>query len=194
MVLPGLTPVPPQSYARSCPDLTPVLCPVLPGSYPRSCPVLLTVLPGLTPGPARGLPTVLPGLTHGPAWSYPWSCPGFTHGPNRSHARSCLVLPLVQPWSYPWSCPSLTPGPALILFPVLPGLTPGAALAQVQAGLQAVLSVQQVGQVVEDGGQLQDVLAAADVPKLQTSLLWVYTNREGFVSNRKQQTQSPVLV
>lgn len=49
--------------------------------------------------------------------------------------------------------------------------TSGASLAQVHGGLQAVLSVQQVREVMEDGGKLQQVFAAAHVPELQPGLL-----------------------
>lgn len=51
------------------------------------------------------------------------------------------------------------------------GLTSGPSLAQVHGGLQAVLSVQQVRKMMEDGGKLQHVLTAADVPQLQPRLL-----------------------
>lgn len=50
-------------------------------------------------------------------------------------------------------------------------VTSGSSLSQVHGGLQAVLSVQQVRKMMEDGGELQHVLTAADVPQLQPRLL-----------------------
>lgn len=49
--------------------------------------------------------------------------------------------------------------------------TSGASLSQVHGGQQAVLSVQQVRKMMEDGGKLQDVFTAAHIPQLQPRLL-----------------------
>lgn len=49
--------------------------------------------------------------------------------------------------------------------------TSSTSLSQVHSGLQAVLSVQQVRKMMEDGGKLQHVFTAAHVPQLQPRLL-----------------------
>lgn len=58
-----------------------------------------------------------------------------------------------------------------MIFLLLLVFTSGASLSQVHGGQQAVLSVQKVRKVMEDGGKLQDVFTAAHVPQLHPGLL-----------------------
>ena len=63
--------------------------------------------------------------------------------------------------------------------------TSRAALAYVHGGLQAALVGQQVGQVVEDAGQLEDILTVADVPQPQPALLWNTTTHRKVLTSEE---------
>lgn len=55
-------------------------------------------------------------------------------------------------------------------------LTPGASLAHVHSRLQAALLRKEMGQVMEDTGQLEHILTGRHVPQLQLGLIYHTTN------------------